>query len=204
MLLLGKVTSIAIMCVGIAAALAVIGFDISGVIAVASVTSLILGLASQETLANIFAGLALQLDRQFVYGEHLRFTTGEVARLQKIGVRSSRLEDGNGSIMVISNSELAKQRLTNLSRPGQSFKSNLQVELPLRRGAFGKFEKFITAEVKASKIAGLKADSCTVTLEKVGPASVTAIVSFWVEGYPSFGPAKDFINRRTLEFIEKL
>jgi len=200
---LRKVSRGVILILGITSALAVVGFDISGVIAVASVTSLILGLASQETLANIFAGLALQLDRQAVYGEHLKFTSGEVARLKRIGVRSTQLEDGNGSIIVISNSEFAKQRLINLSRPNPAFKSAVAVVLPLRKGAFSKFEKFIIAQVKASKLPGLKADSCTVALETVGLDHVTAIVSFWVEDYPSLAEARDFVNRRALAFIEE-
>jgi MscS family membrane protein len=199
---LRKVSRGVILILGITSALAVVGFDISGVIAVASVTSLILGLASQETLANIFAGLALQLDRQVVYGEYLRFTSGEVARLKHIGVRSTQLDDGNGSIIVISNSEFAKQRLTNLSRPVQSFKSSLQVALPLKKGVFARFEKFIAGEVKSSKLAGLKADSCEVRLDHVGVEALTATVSFWVEDYPSLAAAKDFINRRALAFVE--
>ncbi|MBI5036525.1 mechanosensitive ion channel family protein [Candidatus Micrarchaeota archaeon] len=108
---LRKVSKVVILTAGIYFALYIIGIDLSGLLTATSVMAIVLGLAAQETLANIFAGIALQLDRPFVYGDKLKFVTGEIATLKSIGLRTSKLEDSSGNIILISNSELAKQRL---------------------------------------------------------------------------------------------
>jgi len=71
--LIRKISKIAIYFIGLTIALGAAGFDITGLLAVTSIAGIILGLASQETLGNIFAGIALQLDRPFRYGDYIKF-----------------------------------------------------------------------------------------------------------------------------------
>ncbi|MEK6954037.1 MAG: mechanosensitive ion channel family protein [Candidatus Micrarchaeota archaeon] len=199
---LRKITRIIILLGGLIAALSTIGFDVSGLLTLTSILVLILGLASQESLANIFAGLALQLDRPYIYGEYLRFPTGEVAMLQKIGLRSSKLADLSGNIMVISNSELAKQRVVNLSRPSQGFEAKFDLSLPVKAD-LGEFEKFIIKQIEGAKIQGIKQDSGKVLVQKVDNDKYNLQVSVYITHYQNFEAAKDFINRKALEFIRK-
>ncbi|MFH1750722.1 MAG: mechanosensitive ion channel family protein [Candidatus Micrarchaeota archaeon] len=199
---LRKFSRIAIWFIGLVVALSTTGLDVSGILTLTSVVALILGLASQESLANIFAGLALQLDRPYTYGEYLRFATGEVAQLQKIGLRSSKLADLSGNIMVISNSEFAKQRVVNLSRPSHGFEAKFQVQLPIKADIL-EFEKFITKQIGTSKIQGLKADSARVLLERLDYDKAILQVSVWITHYQNFELTRDFINRKALEFLKK-
>jgi len=195
-----KVTRITIIFVGITMALSVIGFDVSGLLAVASVTALILGLASQETLGNVFAGIALQLDRQYSYGDYVRFVNGDVARLKKIGLRSTRLDDLGGNTIVISNSELAKQRVTNLSRPTQEETATFSFEMPFSKTS--KFEKHITSAINASKISGL-AGGCETLIEKLGKETATVIVEVKISDYAAMKKLRDYANRKAMEFLQK-
>lgn len=199
---LRKLTRIIILLGGLIAALSTIGFDVSGLLTLTSVIVLIIGLASQESLANIFAGLALQLDRPYIYGEYLRFPTGEVALLQKIGLRSSKLADLSGNIMVISNSELAKQRVVNLSRPSQGFEARFTLQLP-QKTDISEFEKFLLKQIENSKIQGLKPDSGKVLLERVDNDKYVIQVGAWITHYQNYEEARDFINRKALEFLRK-
>ncbi|MEM3399738.1 MAG: mechanosensitive ion channel family protein [Candidatus Micrarchaeia archaeon] len=111
---LQKAVQLIIIVMGSLVVLGEVGFDVTGIITLTSVIALVLGLASQETLANIFAGLALQIDRPYNYGDYLRLPTGEVVRLRKIGMRSTKLYDLMGNVVVISNSEFAKLRVARL------------------------------------------------------------------------------------------
>lgn len=200
--LLRKLSKITIVSIGAMFALSIVGVNVTGFFALASVVGVVLGLASQETLGNIFAGIALQLDRPFLYGEYLKFPTGEVARLMKIGLRSTKLEDLNGNVIVISNSELAKQKITNLSRPTDDYGSSVHVEVP-KDLDLGKFEAFLRKEVGRARTEGLKRTGLAVHVDRVGAVSSTLSVSFSISGHPHLARARDFINRKTLEFLRK-
>ena len=112
--LLQKITDLVVIVLALTMFMAEIGFDVSAILAITSIVGIIMGLASQETLANVFAGLALQLDRPYNYGDYIKLTTGEIVRLRKIGLRSTKMIDLGGNMMIISNSEFAKQRVTRI------------------------------------------------------------------------------------------
>ncbi|MFA5106599.1 MAG: mechanosensitive ion channel family protein [Candidatus Micrarchaeia archaeon] len=114
--LVRKIAQIFIAIIGLAMALAQVGFDVTGILAVTSVASVVVGLAAQETLGNIFAGMALQLDRPYYYGDYVKLSSGELVRLKKIGIRTTRLADMAGNTIVATNSEFAKQRVTRLTK----------------------------------------------------------------------------------------
>lgn len=124
----GQLVIIVLACI---MALGELGYDVSGIIALTSVAGLVLGLASQETLGNVFAGLALQLDRQCRYNDYFRLPTGDAARLKKIGMRSTKLVDYSGNAVIVSNSEFAKMKLTRIGTAGEEAVVPFAFEAPL-------------------------------------------------------------------------
>ncbi|MCX8166426.1 MAG: mechanosensitive ion channel family protein [Candidatus Micrarchaeota archaeon] len=127
---LQKLSRLIIWFIGISFSLGVLGYDISAILTITSVIGLILGLASQETLANIFAGLALQLDRPYHYGDYLRLTTGEIVMLRKIGMRTTKLYDHLGNTIIISNSRFAQERVTKIGSRGTILKNLVTFYVP--------------------------------------------------------------------------
>jgi small-conductance mechanosensitive channel len=81
------------------------------------VGSLAVGLAAQDTLANMFAGFTLMLDRPFHIGDRIALSTGETGDVEAIGMRATRIRTLDDSLLVVPNSLLVKERLTNRSRP---------------------------------------------------------------------------------------
>jgi small-conductance mechanosensitive channel len=142
--LLRKVAEMGILFLGVGIALMEIGFDVTGLLAITSVVSLILGLASQETLANIFAGLALQIDRSHHYGDIYKLPTGEWARLRKIGMRTTRLDDSSGGYILLSNSEFAKLRVLCVGKD-----EHMKLKIPFEAPASTDFDKIVDAVSKA-------------------------------------------------------
>lgn len=196
-----KVTRVLIVLIGILVALFSIGFDIGGLLAVTGIVALALGLASQETLANFFAGVALQLDQPYQYDNYLKFVTGEVVQLKKIGLRSARLQDLDGNEMVVSNSELARQRITNLSKPDPGFRHRLMLEIPLNVDVQA-LEKFLLSELASIPQKGVGKKGIFV-VDKVSHVNYTVSLKFWVSDYSDLEPAVAYLNRKTLEFVQK-
>jgi MscS family membrane protein len=199
--LLRKISKIAIYFIGLTIALGAAGFDITGLLAVTSIAGIVLGLASQETLGNVFAGVALQLDRPFRYGDYIKFTSGEVARVRKIGLRSTVLEDLGHSTIFISNSELAKQRITNLDLPDNELRISFPADVPISAD-LEKLAQHLQKEISAKKFEGFMSEHpIALSVERVREKSVEISVSYSVRGHPNHARIRDFANRKILEFI---
>lgn len=103
--------------------------DLASLIATSAVLSIILGLALQETLANMFAGLSIQMEKPFRLGEWISFDahTGQV---EAINWRSTTVRTLLGDQVTTPNSLLAKSVLTNYSRPTTLHGLTVKVGLP--------------------------------------------------------------------------
>src|SRR6476660_6783701 len=92
------------------------GREIENALAALGVTSIVVGLALQEPLGNLFSGLMLLMERPFEVGETIE--VGSVAgEVREVNWRSAHIEAFGGSIMVVPNSTLNKETIVNFSRP---------------------------------------------------------------------------------------
>ncbi|MFA6489648.1 MAG: mechanosensitive ion channel family protein [Candidatus Micrarchaeia archaeon] len=198
--LVRKVTKIAIYIIGLMVALSATGFDITGLLAVTSIAGVILGLASQETLGNVFAGIALQIDRPYHYGDYLRLPSGEIAVIRKIGMRTTRLEDIASNTIIISNSEFAKLRVTNLSLPDSMGIVAVPAELPLYTD-FEALRTKIEEKLVSEKPKGFMAEKGVgYWFDAVKPYSAAVSYWFWVDGFSNSFAIKKMIYREIIAF----
>lgn len=114
-------------------ALSVIGFvfgaPIGPLVATSGVVAIIIGLALQNTLADVFSGIALTLGRAYVIGDWIRLGDDTEGRVAEINWRSTNLLTGAHNMVVVPNSVLAKQGMTNLSRPDETHWMALSVHV---------------------------------------------------------------------------
>jgi len=108
------------------ALLRALGFNVLGLVTTSAVLTAVVGLALQATLANVFGGLALQLDRSIGQGDWVR-VGNETGRMVEIGWRATRLVTLDGSTVIVPNSELVAGQLLNLSRPTASVRRTVKV-----------------------------------------------------------------------------
>jgi small-conductance mechanosensitive channel len=104
--------------------LSVIGFvfgaPVGPLIATSGIVVVIIGLALQNTLADVFSGVALALGRAYVIGDWIQLADGTEGRVSETNWRSTNLLTGGHNVVVLPNSVLAKQGVTNRSRPDES------------------------------------------------------------------------------------
>ncbi len=90
--------------------------DLSPLLTTFGVGSIVLGLALQDTLGNLFAGLAMIFDRPFGVGEWIQ--VGDiVGRVKQIDWRSVRVVTRELNEITIPNVTLGKERILNFSAP---------------------------------------------------------------------------------------
>ena len=89
-------------------------------IATSGAVAIILGLALQSTLSDLFSGIALNLARSYGIGDWLVLGSGIEGRVVETNWRATHLLTNANDLVVVPNSDLAKARLTNLSSPERS------------------------------------------------------------------------------------
>jgi small-conductance mechanosensitive channel/CRP-like cAMP-binding protein len=110
-LLLRELVSVILYAVLIAWALSsIFEYKVTAILATGTVVAAILGLALQETLGNLFSGIALHLDDTFAPGDVIR--SGETFGIvEAVRWRGTRLRTFNNNLLIIPNSMLARERL---------------------------------------------------------------------------------------------
>ena len=86
--------------------------DLSPILTTFGVSSIVLGLALQDTLGNLFAGLALVFDRPFSVGDWIQVGDA-VGKVREIHWRSVRIVTRELNELTIPNLTLAKERICN-------------------------------------------------------------------------------------------
>lgn len=95
------------------------GADLGGFLTALGVGSLVLGLALQDSLGNIFSGVALLFEQPIRLGDWVEIggTKGQVV---EVNWRAVHLLTTDNNLVVVPNSELGKTSFTNMSRPATS------------------------------------------------------------------------------------
>ncbi len=93
------------------------GIDITPYLAGLGIGGLVLGLALQDSLKNVFGGISLILDKSFNVGDKIRLESGELGEIKEIGLRSTKLLTYDQQLIYIPNGQLANMRIQNYVRP---------------------------------------------------------------------------------------
>ncbi len=102
---------------------------IGTLVATSGVVAIIFGLALQNTLGDVFSGIALTLGRPFVIGDWILLGDGTEGRVTENNWRSTNLLTSAHNVIILPNSVLAKVGLTNLSRPDEAYQMVLTVRI---------------------------------------------------------------------------
>lgn len=97
------------------AVLANLGVNITAFVASLGVGGIAVALAAQTILGDLFASLSIAIDKPFEVGDFIVF--GAIAgSVENIGVKTTRIRSLGGEQIVISNTELLKQTVSNYKR----------------------------------------------------------------------------------------
>jgi MscS family membrane protein len=92
-----------------------LGMNVTGLLASLSIGGLAVGLAAQDTLSNLFGAVALFTDKPFRIGDRIQFDAIDGV-VEGIGMRSTRIRNLDGHLVVVPNRQMANASLTNVSK----------------------------------------------------------------------------------------
>lgn len=111
------VLQISLIVLGIIFILDLWGIEVSATLAGLGIAGLAVALALQPTLSNIFSGISIIFDKSLREGDIIYLEEQIEARVEKIGLRSTKVRTSNDETIIIPNNKLAENRITNASLP---------------------------------------------------------------------------------------
>ncbi len=115
--LMNKIITIVIYIIAVLTVLRHYGIEITPLIATLGIGGLAVGLALQNTLTNLFAGLHIISDRPVNVGDFIELEGNISGYVEDIGWRSTRIKTLPNTVVIIPNSKLAESVITNNSLP---------------------------------------------------------------------------------------
>ncbi len=92
-----------------------LGFNVTTLVAGLGIGGIAIALAAQNVLGDLFASLAIVLDRPFVVGDFIAFDDCQ-GTVERIGLKTTRLRSLSGEELVCSNTDLLSRRIRNYKR----------------------------------------------------------------------------------------
>ncbi len=113
--ILGLLIKVALWSVGLLLILSNLGFDITTLIASLGIGGVAIALAVQSILSDLFNSLSIYVDKPFTVGDFI-IVGDHMGTVQKIGLKTTRIQALQGEEIVISNSELTSSRVRNFKQ----------------------------------------------------------------------------------------
>ncbi|NUZ04800.1 mechanosensitive ion channel family protein [Piscinibacter koreensis] len=192
----------AIWTVVLLAVLSNLGVDITAFVASLGIGGIAIALAVQNVLGDLFASLAIAVDKPFEVGDAVQF--GSVnGSVEHIGLKTTRVRSLSGEQIVISNTELLKQTIRNYKRMNErriQFKFGVTYDTPADKAR--EIPGIVKRIVESSE--QLRFDRAH--LATLGESSLDYEVVYYVRdaSYALYMDLQQMINLRLIEELQKL
>jgi MscS family membrane protein len=114
--MVGTVIKVTVILVGAVKAVSIVDADTSkSILALLATGGLAVGLASQDTIKNVFGAVMLIIDQPFTLGDLIN-TGAHEGKVEALGLRSTTLILVDGQRLAIPNSDLANRPIVNITR----------------------------------------------------------------------------------------
>ena len=177
---LRRSVSTAILVIGFFSALLVIPqvrAVAGGLLASSAVLALIVGFASQRTLANFVAGILIAITQPIRLGDRVSYG-GVDGVIEDIGVTYTFIRTTDGSRLVVPNDKLASDTILNSSIRNRETLAEITVQLPLTcdlEAAVGALREEMADERDAAVVLTGLDGNATVTVRAAAPDASAAL-----------------------------
>lgn len=167
------------------------GIKIQGLVIGPSVLAVIVGLAMQDLLGNIFSGLALQFGKAFKEGDWL-YVNEKYARVIDINWRSTRLITNDDICVDVPNRDMAKATIINLNLPSRLHAMRISVNVDYAAPPTRVKDILLHATSNAKGVS--PATKPSVYLKNFGDYAVEYEIKFFMESHDHYNEVCDAIR----------
>jgi small-conductance mechanosensitive channel len=173
----------------------VLAIPVGGLVATSGVVAIVLGLALQNTLADVFSGIAVDIEAPFQVGDRVSFGNNIEGQVVEMNWRSIRIQTDGADIAIVPNSVVAKLEIVNRSVPNRDRAVSAQLWCPARADPERVIEVLQEATLLCPPI--LETPAPSVTLTRMSPRWNNYTISFSVSDSQLVATAKSLLLRHS-------
>jgi small-conductance mechanosensitive channel len=167
--------------------------NLGSIFAGSAIFGIVVGLALQDTLGNLFAGIALQADQPFQVGDVVSIPTRGNGVIESVSWRGVKIRTFQNKLLLISNSVLGKELIEVAPRGNLNARlvqfSTLYANSPAKTAQVAR-DSVRSAENVSNKIRPV------VRIRNLGDSGIEWEVKYWIEDYTKYNDTDALIRQR--------
>ena len=156
-----------------------------------AVGAVVVGFALQDTLGNLFSGLAIQIEKPFRVG-HWVAVGGREGQVQEITWRATKLRTIAGQFLIVPNGVISKEAILNYSEP--TLPTRLEIDIGASYDAPPNAVKSAIREALSNAPLVMSSPAPEILIHDFGASAVVYRVMFWIADYAVHLEARDQVR----------
>lgn len=170
---------------------------VTAFLASAGIIGIVFGFAAKDTLANLFGGVFVLVDKPYALGDFIVLDSGEKGIVTDIGIRSTRLKTRDDIEITIPNAIMANTKVTNESGPRS--KTRVRVNVGVAYGTDVGQVKEILYEIAKNNEDVVESPEPRARFREFGNSSLNFQLLCWVDHPVLRGRVTDDLNTKVYE-----
>ena len=175
----------------------VFDLPIRGLLATSGVVAIILGLALQSTLGDVFSGIVLSFSRPYRPGDWISVEGGTDGRVIELNWRATYILTARRDLAILPNSTIAKSKIVNVSSPSGLHGTTVTVQVDAQTPP-SRCSEVLDHAIRNSRLI-VATPAPTITIKTINANYAEFEIAFFVEELASTVKAQnelfDFIYR---------
>lgn len=171
----------------------VFAMPVTGVVATSGVVAIVIGLALQNTLADVFAGIAVGIEGPFRVGDRVQLGDRIEGDVVQVNWRSIRIQTDSNDVAIIPNSVVAKAEIINRSFPSERRVVSVEIPCPSAAPPDRVIELLMQATLLCSAV--LPTPKPEASIVRIGLRQSVYRLTFHVADSRALSPTRDRLLR---------
>ena len=167
--------------------------DLAALFTTSTILGVIIGLALQDTLGNLFAGLAMQADLPFQIGDVISIPTKGTGVVENISWRGVKIRTFQNKFLIISNSVLGKEAIE--VAPRENLNARLVFFNTVYTSSPAKTVQIVREAVRQIENVSQKIRP-VVRVRDLGASGIDWEIKYWLEDYSKYNDTDALIRQR--------
>jgi len=167
--------------------------DLAALFTTSTILGIVIGLALQDTLGNLFAGLAMQADQPFQIGDVISISTRGMGVVEGVSWRGVKIRTFQNKLLIISNAVLGKEIIE--VAPKDNLNARLVFFNTLYANSPAKTIQNVREAVRQVENVSQKIRPI-VRIRNLGDNGIDWEIKYWLEEYSKFNDTDALVRQR--------
>lgn len=166
------------------------GVNLIGLITTSAVLTAVIGLAAQNVLGNVLAGISIQVERPFKIGDWIQYHE-YIGKVTSIGWEATRLKTFEDETVIVPNLDMSKSVIRNYSIP--TTRHAMKIDVGVEYGVSPGKVKSVLIDMCDKEAIVLKNPKPAVRVLNYGDFAITYQIRFFYDDYGNYPDVRSTI-----------